>query len=84
MVSLGTAHGVATVAQLTSMDAPLGRAVGNALEVTESVEVLKGAGPLDVRELTLGSRASWSNSWGSTSIPSGNSTMVPPTTSTAG
>ena len=54
MVSLGTAHGVATVAQLTSMDAPLGRAVGNALEVTESVEVLKGAGPLDVRELTLG------------------------------
>ncbi|MFI5036364.1 MAG: thymidine phosphorylase [Acidimicrobiales bacterium] len=53
MVSLGADHRVATVAQLTSMDAPLGRAAGNALEVTESVDVLRGAGPADVRELTL-------------------------------
>ncbi|HWD95884.1 MAG TPA: thymidine phosphorylase, partial [Acidimicrobiales bacterium] len=53
MVALGTEHGVATVAQLTAMNAPLGRAVGNALEVEESVEVLKGGGPDDVRELTL-------------------------------
>ncbi len=53
MVGLGTDHGVATVAQLTSMNAPLGRAVGNALEVTESVEVLRGGGPADVRELSL-------------------------------
>lgn len=53
MVALGTAHGVGTVAQLTSMNAPLGRAVGNALEVNESVDVLKGGGPADVRELTL-------------------------------
>ena len=53
MVALGHDHGVATVAQLTSMDEPLGRCVGNALEVTESVEVLRGAGPSDVRELTL-------------------------------
>jgi thymidine phosphorylase len=53
MVGLGTNHGVATVAQLTSMDAPLGRAVGNALEVSESVDVLQGGGPSDVRELTV-------------------------------
>jgi thymidine phosphorylase len=54
MVALGTAHGVATIAQLTNMNAPLGRAVGNALEVTESVDVLRGGGPDDIRELTLG------------------------------
>ncbi len=53
MVGLGARYGVATVAQLTSMDAPLGRCVGNALEVSESVEVLRGAGPHDVRELTV-------------------------------
>jgi thymidine phosphorylase len=53
MVALGTNHDVATVAQLTSMNQPLGRAVGNAIEVDESVEVLRGAGPRDVRELTI-------------------------------
>ncbi len=53
MVGLGQRHGVATVAQLTAMDAPLGRAAGNALEVTESVDVLRGGGPSDVREVTL-------------------------------
>ncbi|MDT4988569.1 MAG: thymidine phosphorylase [Micromonosporaceae bacterium] len=53
MVELGGAHGVATVAVLTDMATPLGYAVGNAVEVTESVEVLAGGGPADVVELTL-------------------------------
>jgi thymidine phosphorylase len=53
MVSLGTAHGVRTVALLTDMSTPLGRTAGNALEVAESLEVLAGGGPPDVVELTL-------------------------------
>ncbi|WP_428961962.1 thymidine phosphorylase [Micromonospora fluostatini] len=53
MVELGGAHGVRTVALLTDMSTPLGRAVGNAVEVAESVEVLAGGGPADVVELTL-------------------------------
>jgi thymidine phosphorylase len=53
MVELGEAHKVRTVALLTAMDSPLGRAVGNALEVAESVEVLAGGGPADIVELTL-------------------------------
>jgi thymidine phosphorylase len=53
MVALGAAEGVRTTALLTRMDTPLGRACGNALEVTESVEVLRGEGPPDVVALTL-------------------------------
>ncbi len=53
MVALGREHGVATVAQLTDMNAPLGRTVGNAIEVAESIDVLRGGGPSDVRELTV-------------------------------
>ena len=53
MVELGDAHGVRTVALLTDMSTPLGLAVGNAVEVTESLEVLAGGGPADVVELTL-------------------------------
>jgi len=53
MVAIGTAHGVRTRALLTGMDEPLGRTAGNALEVTETLEVLAGGGPPDVRELTL-------------------------------
>jgi thymidine phosphorylase len=53
MVRLGLEHDVKTVARLTPMWSPLGRAVGNALEVNESVDVLRGGGPRDVRDLTI-------------------------------
>ena len=45
MVDLGNAYGVRTSALLTRMDTPLGRAVGNAVEVEESVATLCGQGP---------------------------------------
>ena len=53
MVRLGNDSGVRTRALITAMDVPLGLAVGNAVEVAESVEVLAGGGPADVRELTV-------------------------------
>ncbi|SDR16221.1 thymidine phosphorylase [Actinopolyspora saharensis] len=53
LISLGTATGLRTSALLTPMSTPLGRNVGNALEVAEAVRVLRGEGPADVTELTL-------------------------------
>jgi pyrimidine-nucleoside phosphorylase len=53
MVQLCRALGKECTALLTAMDEPLGEAVGNAVEVAESVEILRDGGPADVRELTL-------------------------------
>jgi thymidine phosphorylase len=53
MVAIGRAMGKPTRALLTSMDQPLGRTVGNAVEVIESIEALKGRGPADVMEVTF-------------------------------
>lgn len=52
IISVGTAAGMPTSAILSDMDQPLGEAVGNAIEVNESVEVLQGK-PGEVRELTI-------------------------------
>ena len=53
MVALGAAHKVPVVALLTPMDQPLGREVGNASEIAESLQVLRGEGPEDVTEIIL-------------------------------
>ncbi len=52
MIGLGEARGCPTVALLTAMDRPLGRACGNALEVEEAIEGLRGGGPADLMEVT--------------------------------
>ena len=53
MVGIGSNHRVPTVALLTAMDRPLGASAGNALEVAEAVECLRGGGPEDLREVVL-------------------------------
>lgn len=53
MVETGKRMGKKVVALITSMDQPLGRTAGNAMEVAECIEVLNGAGPADTRELSL-------------------------------
>jgi pyrimidine-nucleoside phosphorylase len=53
LVAIGNASGVRTEAIITAMETPLGRAVGNALEVVECVEVLKGNGPQDLIDVSV-------------------------------
>jgi pyrimidine-nucleoside phosphorylase len=51
MVAIGVAHGLAVTCELTDMDQPLGRAVGNSLEIAEAIAALRGHGPPDLVRL---------------------------------
>lgn len=53
LVALAETEGLRATALVTGMDEPLGRAVGNALEVREAIECLTGGGPADLREVTV-------------------------------
>ena len=53
MVAIGTRAGIRTEAFITAMDVPLGRAVGNALEIIECIELLKGRAPNDITSLVV-------------------------------
>ena len=52
MRGIGSGAGKRVTCVLTDMDAPIGRTIGNALEIRESIEILRGGGPSDTRELT--------------------------------
>ncbi len=53
MVGIGNGYGVKTVALITDMNVPLGWAAGNSCEICESVQILKGHGPEDLREIVI-------------------------------
>ena len=53
MASIGNSAGRATAVLVTDMDTPLGNTIGNALELSEAIDVLKGQGPKDLREVCI-------------------------------
>jgi pyrimidine-nucleoside phosphorylase len=69
MIKLGEASGCRTIGLLTAMDRPLGVACGNALEVVEAIEGLRGGGPADLMAVTLALGAEMATAAGLTADP---------------
>ncbi len=63
LVSIGTHAGVRTEAFITPMDTPLGRAVGNALEIRECIDTLRGEGPDDLEAIVLQAGGAHGAAW---------------------
>ena len=57
MVSIGASSGIRTEAFITRMDVPLGRAVGNSVEIAECIDIVSGSGPADLTDLIVHSAA---------------------------
>jgi pyrimidine-nucleoside phosphorylase len=76
MIQIGAEHGCRTVALLTAMDRPLGRACGNALETEEAIATLRGEGPRDLVEVTLALAAEMVQVAGVTSDMAGARALV--------
>ena len=53
MVDIGEGMGKQTIAVITDMNQPLGNAIGNAIEIIEAIETLKGRGPKDLHDLSM-------------------------------
>lgn len=53
LVEIGKKAGIKSIAVITDMSQPLGNKIGNALEIEESIDLLKGKGPADLKEVTL-------------------------------
>jgi pyrimidine-nucleoside phosphorylase len=73
MIGIGRRMGTRVEALLTTMDQPLGRSVGNALEVAEAIETLKGRGPKDLESLSIELAARMVHMAGDISLPGARS-----------
>lgn len=76
MVDIGKSDGKKTIAVITDMNQPLGRAIGNSIEVIEAIDTLKGKGPADITELSVKLAGIMIYAGGKADTPEEGSTMA--------